>query len=193
MRLVILVAIVLPIAALAQEAQMPRMMKGMGKGQWRVDMLENSAAPKGQKMPAMTICSDNLAKHSAEKGGKTETKCKQRLVKDAADEAVMEMTCPERTVTTTMKRESDKAVLMDIKSAAKGKTDTIKLRYTSLGACAAGQSAMSMDKTSEQCKKIQASAAKMDPAKQCAGAGGNREQCESMLRQQIAQMKAMCG
>jgi hypothetical protein len=33
----------------------------------------------------------------------------------------------------------------------------------------------------------------MDPAKSCSGAGANREQCEKTMRQQMAQMKAMCG
>jgi hypothetical protein len=179
------------VAVAAADMPMPRMLKGMQKGQWRVDMLENSMAKPGQQMPAMTICTDNLMKHSAEKSAKSE--CKQRLVKDSADEAVMEMTCPDHTVTATMKRESAKAVLIDVKSAGKGGPHNMKMRYTSLGACREGQATMSYDKNSEQCKKMQSAAAKMDPAKDCAGAGAQRAQCEQMIRQHIAQMKAMCN
>jgi hypothetical protein len=69
----------------------------------------------------------------------------------------------------------------------------MKMRYTYVGACREGQAAIGLDKDSEQCKKIRASAAKMDPAKDCAGAGAQRAQCEQTMRQHAAQMKAMCG
>jgi len=189
--IIVAAACALPYAAAAEDMPMPRMLKGMSKGQWRVDMLESSMAKPGQQMPAMTICTDNLMKHSAEKSAKSE--CKHRLVKDSADEAVMEMTCPDHTVTATMKRESAKAVLIDVKSAGKGEPHKMKMRYTSLGACREGQATVGYDKNSEQCKKVQSAAAKMGPAKDCAGAGAQRAQCEQMIRQHIAQMKAMCN
>jgi hypothetical protein len=179
------------VAVAAADMPMPRMLKGMQKGQWRMEMLENSMAKPGQQMPARTICTDNLMKHSAEKSAKSE--CKRRLVKDSADEAVMEMTCPDHTVTATMKRESAKAVLIDVKSAGKGGPHNMKMRYTSLGACREGQATMSYDKNSEQCKKMQSAAAKADPAKDCAGDAAQRAQCEQMIRQRVAQMKAMCN
>jgi hypothetical protein len=53
----------------------------------------------------------------------------------------------------------------------------MKIHYTYLGACAAGQGTVSYDKDSDQCKRINAAVAKMDPEKQ---------------REQIARMKAMC-
>ena len=173
---------------------MPRMFKGMSKGQWKVEMLESSQLKPGKSMPAMTICSDNLAKDS-QKGpqAKGDSKCKHRLIKDGADEAVWEIACPERTVTTTIKRESAKVLMMDIKTAGKGGPQTMKMRYTSLGACREGQGTMTLDKNSEQCKKVQASMAQMDPAKNCAGAGDQRAQCEKMMREQIAKAKAMCS
>ena len=185
-------ACALPVAALAEDAPMPRMLKGMAKGAWRVDMLESSEAKSGQKMPAMTICTDNLMKHSAQKPA-ARSECKPRLLKDGADEAVMEMTCPDRTVTTTMKRESAKSVLMDVKSTGKGGPHNMKMRYTSIGACREGQPAFGYDKNSEQCKKMQSAMAQMDPAKNCANAGANRAQCEQQMRQQISQMKSMCS
>ena len=188
-----LVLCALPLAAFAQDMPVPRLLKGMEKGSWRTEVLEHSEA-KGQKLPAMTMCTDNLMKQAreAQAKGKSEQKCKQRLLKDEADEAVMEITCPENTVVTTMKRESAKSMLADIKATGKHPM-TMKMRYTYQGACREGQAAMGMDKDSEQCKKVRESVAKMDPAKQCANAGANREQCESMMRQQIAQAKAMCN
>jgi hypothetical protein len=191
--IIIAAACALPLAALAQEAQMPRMFKGMEKGQWRVDILEHSQA-RGQKLPAMTMCTDQLMKQSKERqpAAKSDTKCKHRMLKDGSDEAVMEIACPERTVTTTMKRENSKSVLADVKSTGKDPMN-MKMRYTYVGACREGQAAFSYDKNSEQCKKMRSSMASMDPAKSCANAGANRTQCESMMREQIAQMKAMCS
>jgi hypothetical protein len=192
--IVVAAACALPLAALAEDFPMPRMMQGMEKGSWRSEILEHSEA-KGQRMPAMTICTDNLMKQAKEHqaAGKGERReCKQRLLKDASDEAVMETTCQDSTVVTTIKRETSKSMLADIKSTGKHPM-TMKMRYTYVGACREGQAAMGLDKDSEQCEKIRASVAKMDPAKSCAGAGTNREQCESMMRQQIAQAKAMCG
>lgn len=183
----------LPFAAAAQVTAMPKMFQGMEKGQWKVDILEHSQA-KGQKLPTMTMCTEALMKQAKEQhpAAKSDNKCKQRMVKDGSDEAVMEIACPERTVTTTMKRENSKSILADIKSTGKDPMN-MKMRYTYAGACREGQSAISYDKNSEQCKKIQASTAKMDPAKDCAGAGAQRAQCEQMVRQQIAQAKAMCN
>src|SRR5260370_9534260 len=129
-------ACALPLAALAQDTPMPRMLKGMAKGQWRMEMLENSAAKPGQKLPAMTICTDNLMKHSSQSqpAAKSERQCKQRLLKDGSDEAVVETVCPERTVTTTMKRESAKSMLMDVRTTA-DRPHTLKMRYSNLGSC----------------------------------------------------------
>lgn len=183
----------LPLAAAAQTSAMPRIFQGMEKGQWKVDILEHSQA-KAQNMPSMTMCTESLMKqakapHPADKSG---NKCKQRMVKDGADEAVMEIACPERTVTTTMKRENSKSVLADIRSTGKDPMN-MKMRYTYVGACREGQAAFGLDKDSEQCRRIQASVAKMDPAKDCAGSGAQRAQCEQTMRQQIAQAKAMCN
>ena len=190
------VACALPLAALAQEPAMPRMLKGMAKGQWRMDILENSQAKPGQKMPSMTMCTDNLAKDMREardkSAAKSESQCKHRLIRDGADDAVWEISCPKRTVTTAMKREGANSVLMEMKTTG-DKPHTMKMRYTHLGPCREGQGAISYDKNSPECRKIEAAAAKMDPAKSCANSGDKRAQCEKMLRDQVAQMKAMCG
>ena len=194
MRIIAAVICALPLAAAAADAPVPRMLKGMEKGSWRTEILEHSEAKPGQQMPAMTVCTDNLMKQGKEHeaSAKSEQQCKHRLLKDSADEAVMETTCPKNTVVTTMKRESPSSMLADI--VAKGEHPMhLKMRYTHLGPCREGQAALSYDKNSEQCKKIQASMAKMDPAKECANAGAQRAQCEQTMRQQIAQAKAMCN
>ena len=192
--IVVAAACALPLAAAAEDFPVPRMLKGMEKGQWRMEILEHSQAKPGQKMPVMTLCADNLMKEARDQqaAAKSEHKCQQRLLKDRADEAVMETTCPDSTVTTTMKRESAKSVLADISATGRHPMH-VKMRYTHVGACRQGQSAMSFDRDSEQCQKIRASVANLDPAKSCAGAGANRQQCEATLRQQIAQAKAMCN
>ncbi len=191
--IIVAAVLVSPYAVAADDFPVPRMLKGMEKGQWRSEILEHSEAKPGQTLPAMTICTENLMKQAKDQkpAAKGERECKQRLVKDGSDEAVMETTCAKSTVVTTMKRESAKSVLADIKSTGEHPMK-MKMRYTHLGPCREGQAAMSFDKDSEQCKKIRASVAQMDPAKSCAGSGAQREQCEKMMRQQLAQAKAMC-
>jgi len=191
--IVIAVACVLPLGAAAEDFPMPRMLKSMEKGQWRIEMLENSHAKPGQKMPVMTLCTDNLLKQAQEPQAATsERRCTDRLLKDASDQAVLETKCPERTAVTTITRESSKSVLAEINSTGERPMHA-KVRYTYAGACRAGQATMTLDKNSEQCKKIRASIANLDPVKSCAGAGANREQCENMMRQQVAQATAMCN
>ena len=180
--------------AIAQDAPVPKIFRGLQgqKGQYQVELLEGARAGKG-KPPIMTVCTDNLMKNapSADKA-RTESGCKQRLLKDTADEAVMESVCKDRTSTVTIKREG-KSMLMDIASTGPRGSDHTKIRYTHLGACREGQGAVSLDANSEQCKKMREQAAQMDPAKQCARQQQNREACEKMVRDAAAQISAMCN
>ena len=185
--------------AFAQEMPVPKMFKGMAgqKGQYQVEMLEGGgrSAPKGS---AMTVCTDNLMRQDGAAKGKDKDKrpasdCKQRLLKDAADEAIVETVCKDRTTTVTMKRESAKSVLMTMASTGARGPQEMKMRYTHLGPCRAGQGAISMDKNSEQCRQMKAQQAQMDPAKACAGAGANRAQCEKQMRDALAQASSMCN
>ena len=77
-------------------------------------------------------------------------------------------------------------------TGAKG-PQTMRMRYTHLGACREGQGTMSLDPNSEQCKKLKEQAAKMDPAKQCARQKTDREQCEQRVRDTQKQLAGMCG
>ena len=187
-------------SAHADNPPVPKMFKGIQgqKGQYQVEMLEGGGRAGGKAPPAMTICTDNLmkppadgAKGGAPKGG--DSGCTYKLLKDTADEAVIESTCKDRTSTVTMKRESAKAMLMSVQSTGPKGPQTMKMRYTHLGACREGQGTMSMDPNSEQCKQVKQQMAQMDPAKQCANAGANRAQCEQQMIQMRKQMAGMCS
>jgi hypothetical protein len=183
-----------PAAAFAQDMPVPKMFQGMQgqKGQYQVEFLEGG--PRGKTPPTMTVCTDNLMRgHSqAAKDRPRADNCTHRLLKDTADEAVMESTCPERKSTVTMKREG-KSTLMTVEGSGARGPQSMKMRYTHLGACREGQGAVTLDKNSEQCRKLREQAANMDPAKQCARAGQDRETCEQRMREAAAQLSAMCN
>ena len=180
--------------AYAQDMPVPKMFKGLQgqKGQYQVELLEGGPAGKG-KPPVMTVCTDNLMKNNpAAKQSQAKSECKHSLLKDTADEAVIENVCKDRTSTVTIKREG-KSMLMDVQSTGPRGADNMKIRYTHLGACREGQGAVGMDPNSEQCRKMREQAAQMDPAKQCARQQQNREACEKMVRDAAAQVSAMCN
>ena len=182
-------------SAYAQDMPVPKVFRGLQgqKGQYQVEFLEGGPGAGKGKPPVMTVCTDNLMKNNpAAKKERAESGCKQRLLKDTADEAVIESVCKERTSNVTIKRDG-KAMLMDVKSTGPRGTDQTKIRYTHLGACREGQGAVSLDANSEQCRKMRAQAAEMDPAKQCARQQQNREACEKMVRDAAAQISAMCN
>lgn len=146
-------------AVAADEAMVPKMFKGMQKGQWRAQITEASANKSGKAMPTMVICTDNLLEQQ-KAHEKTESKCKRRFVKDTSSEAVIESVCPERTSTVTMKKQNADNVEVSIDSDGKRGPQHMKIHYTHLGACAAGQGTVMFDKDSDQCKRIRAAAAK---------------------------------
>ena len=188
-------ALISTAPALAQQdtPPVPKMFQGMQgeKGQWQMEMLE--APGKAGRMPTMTICTDNLMRDpSAAQKKRGEAGCKYRLLKDTPNEAVMESVCKERKNTVTMTREGPKSMLMSIESEGPRGERQMKMRYTHLGPCAEGQGAVTFDKNSEQCKKMRAQAAKMDPEKACARSKGDREACEEKVRQAKDKMAAMC-
>jgi hypothetical protein len=185
---------ILAPAAFAQEMPVPKMFRGLQgqKGQYQVEILEGGGRA-GKAAPKITLCTDNLMREPSQSGKpRAESNCKHRLLKDTAEEAVMESTCPERKSTITMKREG-KSMLMTVESTGGRGPATMKMRYTHLGACSEGQGAVTMDKNSAQCQKMREQAAKMDPAKQCARAKQDRETCEQRVRDAANQLTAMCS
>jgi hypothetical protein len=154
-------------AVAADEAMMPKMFKGMQKGQWKAEVTVASANTSGKPIPAMIICTDNLLEQQKSLQ-KTESNCKRRFVKDTSSEAVIESVCPERTSTITMKKLNTDNVDVAIDSTGKRGSQHMKIHYTHLGACKPGQSALVLDKDSEQCRKIRAAAAKAKDKEQAA-------------------------
>jgi hypothetical protein len=184
-------ALFLATSSIAQDLPVPKIVRGVEgqKGQYKVEFLEGAAAGRAS---TMTVCTDNLLRDSAAKGKpRAESGCKHRLLKDTADEAVMESVCKERTSTVSMKREGA-SMLMTVESTGPRGPQTMKMRYTHLGPCREGQGAVSLE-NSEECRKIREQAAKMDPAKQCARAKSDREACEQRMREAQAQVAAMCS
>ena len=154
-------------AVAADEVLMPKMFKGMQKGQWKAEMAEASANKSGKPMPTMMVCADNLLEQQKSMQ-KMESDCKRRFVKDASSEAVIESVCPERTITTTIRKLDADNVEVTIDSTGKRGPQRMKIHYTHLGACKAGQSTVTLDKDSEQCRKIRDAAAKMKDQEQAA-------------------------
>src|SRR5688572_10764990 len=107
-------AALLALPALAQDNMpMPKMFQGMkgGKGQYKVDILEGP----GRGPRSLTICTDVMKEQgSGGSGARPDPACKRRIVKDTANEAVIEMACPERTTIMSFKREDANSVLMEI-------------------------------------------------------------------------------
>lgn len=148
--------------AYAADMPVPKVFKGMQgqKGQYQVEVLESAGKSAGQKM---TICTDNLMKPPAEGKGKSssQSSCKQKILKDTADEAVIESTCDDRKSTVSVKRENAKTLLMSVQSDTKKGPQTMKMRYTHIGACREGQGSFSLDPNSEECKSMRQQAAQM--------------------------------
>jgi hypothetical protein len=188
---VVPVLLIFATTAFAQDVPVPKMFRGMEgqKGQYQVEILEGGGRAGAGKAPMMTVCTDNFLKDAKPRA---DSGCKHRLLKDTANEAVMESVCQERTSTVTMKREG-KSMLMDISSTGPRGPQTMKMRYTHLGPCREGQGTMTFDKNSDQCRKMKEAAAKMDPAKQCARQKSDRETCEQRIRDAATQMSAMCS
>src|SRR5580765_3575282 len=153
-------------AVAADEAMMPKMFKGMQKGQWKAEMTV-AGANTSKPMPSMIVCTNNLLEQQKSLE-KMESNCKRRIVKDTSSEAVIENACPERTSTITMKKLNANNVDVTIDSTGKRGSQHMKIHYTHLGACKPGQSAVVLDKDSEQCRKIRAAAAKAKDQEQAA-------------------------
>lgn len=183
-----LLALVFQSLLFAQEMPVPKMFKGMEgqKGQWKMEILEGGGRAKGT---TISVCTDLLSQGRDRVKG--DSGCKHKLLKDTADEAVVESECKERKSTVTMKRDGT-SMLMSIDSTGPRGPQSMKMRYTHLGPCREGQGAVTMDKDSEQCKKMRERAAKLDPAKQCARQK-EREACEQRIRDAAAQLSAMCS
>ena len=125
--------------AFAQDLPVPKLFKGMQadqKGRWKMELLEGTGRAAGKKGMSITVCTDKLLdnvqrreKASAEAG------CQHKLLKDTADEAVVQSECKERNTTITMQRESEKSMLMSVDATGPKGPQSLKMRYTHMGPC----------------------------------------------------------
>ena len=173
--------------------QVARGMPNMGKGQWKIDILEG-----GGGIPRSgSICLESLAQMARgpmarqESATQALSRCDSRIIENTTARGVVEAACPEGTVRTTIMRDGDRAFLMHAEGTRHGQPVSMKARYSYEGPCQAGDAAVSMGKDSPECQKMRAMGG-MDPAAACANAGAHRKMCEDQLRQSLAQMRAMC-
>jgi hypothetical protein len=146
---VVFAALFVATPCLAQDVPVPKIFRGIEgqKGQYKIERLEGAGPGRA---PTITVCSENLLKDlaAARDKARAESGCKHRLLKDTANEAVMESVCKERTSTVTMKRDG-KSWLMTVDSTGPRGPRTMKMRYTHLGPCREAQGAVSLDKNSQ--------------------------------------------
>jgi hypothetical protein len=126
--------------SLAQEIALPKVFKGLDgrQGEYKVELLERLPAAKdARRAPAMSLCTNNLwdSAKRAEKRATRDPHCKHRLLKDTAEEAVIESVCKERTSTVTLTRETADSLRMDIASDGARGERKLKIRYTRIGEC----------------------------------------------------------
>jgi hypothetical protein len=115
-------------AACAAEVPVPKMLQGE-KGRYRVEVLEGG----GRMGPGskITVCSDNLLRDA---GARADASCEHKLVRDDADQAVVESACKERAATLTLTRDG-KSVLMTLASTGPRGARNTRMRFTHLGEC----------------------------------------------------------
>ena len=123
-------------AAFAQDLPLPKMLKDAErqKGRWKMEMLESSDRPRARGM-TITVCTDNLM-DQARRDKAQASGCTHKLVKDTADEAVVESECKDkqRTSTITLKRDGA-SILMSMERSDPGGVRSTKIRSTHLGPC----------------------------------------------------------
>lgn len=184
-------------AVAAEDVSSMRVMRGMpnmGKGQWTINVLEGGGA-----MPrTASLCLETFAQMARSPGmaGRSpqaphDSGCTNRVIENTSERGVVETTCPEGATRATITRDGAKAFLMHAERVSPGEPYSMKARYSYDGPCQAGGAPVTLDRDSEQCRKMRAMGS-MDPAQACANAGAHRQMCEEQLRRSLAQIKAMC-
>ena len=119
--------------AFADTPPAPKMFKGMQeqRGQYQIVLPDHSGTSR-----SLIVCADNVMNSQVKRA---DPGCTYKLLKDTADEAVFETMCNGSASTVSMKRESAKSVLVTVRSEGAQGPQTMKIRYTHLGACPEGQ------------------------------------------------------
>src|SRR5918994_7801040 len=101
-RTAVLAAVTLGVLAPthAQDMPLPKLLQSMPggeKGRWKMEVLEGTGRGASRAGMSMTVCTDNVLdlaqRRDKDTGAAT---CTHKLVKDTADEAVVESECRER-------------------------------------------------------------------------------------------------
>ncbi len=129
----------LPAPAYAQDMPLPKLLKGIPggeKGRWKMEVLEGTGRGASRAGMSMTVCTENVMELAQRRDKNTgAARCTHKLVKDTADEAVVESACNERTRTLTLKRESETSLLLTLESNGPRGAESMKRRSTRRGSC----------------------------------------------------------
>jgi hypothetical protein len=128
-------------SAYAQDMPLPTLLKGMPggeKGRWKMEVLEGTGRGASRAGMSMTVCTENVMELAQRRDRDTgAARCTHKLVKDTADEAVVESACQERKRTLTVKRESETSLLLTLESNGPRGAESMKMRSTRRGSCPA--------------------------------------------------------
>jgi hypothetical protein len=123
----------------AQDMPLPKLLQGIPggeKGRWKMEVLEGTGRGASRAGMSMTVCTDNVMDLAQRRDKDTgAASCRHKLVKDTADEAVVESECRERKRTLTMKRESETSMLLTLQSDGPRGPESMKMRSTRRGSC----------------------------------------------------------
>src|SRR5687767_4778456 len=140
-RAAILAALTLSLLppAYAQDMPVPKLLKGIPggeKGRWKMEVLEGTGRGASRAGMSMTVCTENVMELAQRRDKDTgASSCTHKLVKDTADEAVVESACKERKRTLTVKRESETSMLLTLESNGPRGAESMKMRSTRRGSC----------------------------------------------------------
>jgi hypothetical protein len=142
-RAAILAALTLSLLppAYAQDMPLPKLLKSMPggeKGRWKMEVLEGTGRGASRAGMSMTVCTENVMELAQRRDKDTGApSCTHKLVKDTADEAVVESACKERKRRLTMRRESETSMLLTLESNGPRGAESMKMRSTRRGSCPA--------------------------------------------------------
>ena len=126
-------------SAYAQDMPLPKLLKGMPggeKGRWKMEVLEGTGRGAKRAGMSITVCTENVMELAQRRDKDTgAARCSHKLVKDTADEAVVESDCKERKRTLSMKRESENSMLLTLESNGPRGAESMKMRSTRRGSC----------------------------------------------------------
>lgn len=140
-RAALLAAAALSLLSVAHAHDMPlpkllQAMPGGEKGRWKMEVLEGTGRGASRAGMSMTVCTDNVMDLAQRRDRDTgAASCTHKLVRDTADEAVVESECKERRRTLTLKRESETSMLLTLESNGPRGPESMKMRSTRRGSC----------------------------------------------------------